>query len=122
VPGETDHEVHIESQRLPTNADPDEAVLKSLAEVGSDASKLHLVEFFLYFAREADATSAGAEIAKKGFQVKLAEAADHSTWRVVAAKTLFPELSALQEIRVDFTALASSLNGEYDGWETEVVR
>lgn len=60
--------------------------------------------------------------AAKEFQVKVEKAAKGDDWLCYVTKTMVPDLVALQKIRQDFTSLANSLNGEYDGWGTPVVK
>lgn len=51
-------------------ADPDEAVLIQLKNAGSDLSKPHKIEFFLYFPTQADAEQAGVQLRRTGFDTK----------------------------------------------------
>ena len=104
-------------------ADPDELVLRQLKKAGSDLSKPHRIEFFLYFPTQSVAEQAPVRIREQGFVVEVRPAAQSkSEWLCFATKTMVPDLSALQKIRRDFTALAASLHGQYDGWGTPVER
>ena len=106
---------------LPTT-DPDEVVLAQLKKAGSDLSKPHKIEFFLYFPKEAVAKEASLRVKQAGFNIEIRRAAKGTDWLCFATKTMVPELSALQKIRREFEALANSLGGEYDGWGTEIVK
>jgi regulator of RNase E activity RraB len=102
--------------------DWDKTVLERLRQHGSDLSKAHDIEFFLYFPSQAAAEKASRNIMASGFEVKVNEAAETRSWLCLATKTMVPDLAALQKIRRDFMALAESLDGLYDGWGTEVVK
>lgn len=102
--------------------DMDESVLIQLKKAGSDLSKPHNIEFFLYFPTQAVAEQAASKIRDEGFHVEVEKAAKGDTWLCSATKTMVPQLTSLQKIRRDFGALADSLNGEYDGWGTPVVK
>jgi regulator of RNase E activity RraB len=102
--------------------DPDEAVLVQLRKAGSDLSKQHKIEFFLYFPSQSAAEQAASRIQDAGFQVESQRAAEGDDWLCFVTKTMIPELSALQRISSDFNSLAASLKGEYDGWGTEVEK
>jgi hypothetical protein len=102
-------------------ADLDEAVLIQLKNAGSDLSKPHKIEFFLYFPTQADAEQAELQIRHANFGAEIRRAAKGNDWLCLATKTMVPDLPALQKIRREFNALAASLGGEYDGWGTEVV-
>jgi len=102
--------------------DLDESVLIQVKRAGSDLSKPHNIEFFLYFPTQAIAEQPASRIRDEGFQVKVEKAAKGEAWLCFAAKTMVPDLPALQKIRRDFGSLADSLKGEYDGWGTPVQK
>ena len=102
--------------------DLDESVLIQLRKAGSDLSKPHNIEFFLYFPTQAVAEQAASRIRDEGFHVEVKRAAKGDDWLCYATKTMVPDLRALQKIRQCFTSLANSLSGEYDGWGTPVVK
>jgi regulator of RNase E activity RraB len=103
-------------------ADPDQLVLDQLKKAGSDLSKPHNIEFFIYFPTKADAADTAPRIKEAGFEVDVRQAAQGPGWLCLAIKTMVPDLSALQKIRRDFGALAAARGGEYDGWGTRVVK
>ena len=100
----------------------DKSVLIQLKKAGSDLSKPHNIEFFLYFPTQSAAEQTAPRIRDAGFQVEVKQAAKGNDWLCFATKTMIPELSALQRIRRDFDSLAASLKGDYDGWGTPVVK
>jgi hypothetical protein len=102
--------------------DSDESVLIQLKKAGSDLSKPHNIEFFLYFPTESVAEQAASRIHDEGFHVNVQRGTKGDAWLCLATKTMVPELLALRKIRKDFGSLADSLNGEYDGWGTPVVK
>ncbi len=102
--------------------DLDEMVLVQLRKAGADLSKPHHIEFFLYFPSQPIAEQAAPKIKAAGFDVKVEPAAQGSDWLCYATKTMVPDLPALQKIRTDFSDLAASLGGKYDGWGTEVEK
>ncbi len=102
--------------------DLDGAVLIQLKKAGSDLSKPHAIEFFLYFPTQTVAEQAAPRVKAAGFDVQVKPAAKGSDWLCYATKAMVPDLPALQKIRVDFNSLAASLGGQYDGWGTEVEK
>jgi regulator of ribonuclease activity B len=107
---------------LAKKGDPDQMVLEQLRKAGSNLSKPHKVEFFLYFPTQSAATEAAPAIRKAGFEVDVRPAAQGPGWLCFATRTMIPELTALQKIRRDFTAIAAAKGGEYDGWGTGIVK
>ena len=99
----------------------DGEVLAQLREAGSDLSKPHPVEFFLYFPSEEAARHVGVAIADQGFTIEVRQAAQGSNWAVLAGKIMVPNEADLLRIREAFDALATAQGGEYDGWGTPVV-
>ena len=108
--------------RSKQKADLDQLVLVQLHKSGSDLSKPHSIEFFLYFPTQSVAEDASYHIRDAGFEVEVRRAARGNSWLCFATKTMVASLPDLQRIRRNFMALAGSMNGEYDGWGTEVVR
>ena len=102
--------------------DLDESVLVEFKKAGSDVSKPHKIDFYLYFPTQSVAEQAAPRIRDAGFLVEVRRAARGDTWLCFTTKTMVPDLLALQQVRRDFESLAASMNGEYDGWETEVEK
>ena len=102
--------------------DPDEAVLIQLRKAGSDLSKLHTIDFYLYFPTQSAAEQAAAQMRQTGYTVEVKRAAKGNDWVCLGTKKVIPELSTMQGITRDLSALAASLQGDYDGWEAKVEK
>jgi hypothetical protein len=113
---------NAETRVAANHEDPDAKVLEQLKKAGSNLSKPHPLEFFLYFPREQAARKAADQLRAKRFTATVDRAAQGDSWLCFATKTMVPELAALQRIRADFNAVAEALGGEYDGWGTPVVK
>lgn len=109
-------------ERTVSQNDPDKQVLDQLKAAGSDLSKPHKIEFFLYFPSEDKASRAAAEIKKDVPTVEVRLGADGKDWLCFATKDMDPKHSELVRLRSVFNSVAKSFNGEYDGWVTEVVK
>src|SRR5438128_9925176 len=102
--------------RSKARTDLDQSVLIQPRKSGSDLSKPHKIEFFLYFPNQSVAEKAGFSIREAGFDIEVKKASKGESWLCFATKCMVPALPDLQTIRQNFTRLADSLNGEYDGW------
>jgi hypothetical protein len=104
-------------------ANPNAEVIKRLKAVGSDLSKEHQIEFFLYFPAEQAAQAAGAEMAAEGFQIEVGLAPEGSRleWHCLATKAIVPTTAQLDGISARLEMLAAKYAGEYDGWGAGVV-
>ena len=101
----------------------DARVIENLQESGSDISKPHNIDFFLYFPSEIQANAAAAEMAQLGYKVVAVESAqDKKQWEVYATRSLAPQLETMTATTRTLEELASRHGGDYDGWGTEVVR
>jgi hypothetical protein len=101
--------------------DRDQQTLGRLKELGSDLTKPHEIEFFLYFPDEQRARAAAADIGGD-FAVEVDPAADDGgRWLIVARRTMVPMHEAILAIRQRLEALAAEGDGEFDGWGAEVV-
>jgi len=101
---------------------PDELVLIQLKKAGSDLSKPHHIEFFLYLPTEAAAETAASKLRAESFQATVKPPLKGAGWLCFATKTMIPELVELQRIRRDFNRLTRELGGNYDGWGTPVEK
>lgn len=102
--------------------DLDGSVLDQLVKAGSDLSKEHQPEFFLYFPDETTAERVAALIHADGFQVTVQRSPAADNWLCLATKTMALTHEEMTAIRGRFMLLASENHGEYDGWGTPVVQ
>src|SRR6185369_14901870 len=102
--------------------DQDQQVLDQLKKAGSDLSKPHNIDFFLYFQTEASASAAAKDIGGEVDSVKVELAADQKTWLCFAHKRMVPDHDKLVALRKHFDAVARQGGGIYDGWGTEVEK
>lgn len=101
----------------------DARVIAQLKAAGSNLSRPHPMEFFLYFPSEAAAVRASQRIATRGFRTGVRPAADGGArWLVLAGKDLVPLERTLLDIRREFSTIAAAEGGDYDGWGSTVVR
>ena len=102
--------------------DGDQQVLDQLKKAGSDLSKPHNIDFFLYFPTEPSAKEASKDIAGEVDTVKAELAADKKNWMCRANKRMVPNHDNLVAMRKRFDQIARKGNGVYDGWGTQVVK
>ena len=100
----------------------DKEVLDELRSVGSDLTKPHQIEFYLYLPSEPDAEAAGAELRSMGYPVTVRVGPDSIHWLCLASRTMLPTTQGLADARVVFKDLALKYKGAYDGWQAEIVR
>jgi hypothetical protein len=106
-----------------TNTAPSDAeVIEQLRLAGSDLSKPHDVEFFLYFATEKDAQDIAAQLVQAGYETIVRKGDGESQYLLKATRAMVPSESELVRIRYQFGSLAAASGGVYDGWGTPVVR
>lgn len=111
------------SNRAGQVAAPDIRVLSQLRQAGSDLSKPHQVEFFLYFPEEAGARRAEKKLTEPGLTSSVAPSASGKPeWLLSVKKTMVPSVEELVRLREFFDATAAAEHGTYDGWGTPVVK
>ncbi len=101
---------------------PDGEVLAQLKKAGSNLSKPHPVEFFLYFPTSEAAERVGATLRADGFEIVVKPGAKGPDWLVQATRSMLPVEAELIALRQRFEALARREGGVYDGWGTPVVQ
>jgi len=101
----------------------DAAVIAQLRKAGSDLSKVHPVEFFLYVPTEDSAKRVAQKLVGQGFTPTVQPAASGALdWLVVATRTVVPTLDLMAQVRTELSALSAAEGGEYDGWGTPLVK
>ena len=106
----------------PSIDDRDAQTLVELKIAGSDLSKPHLIEFFLYFPKRESAEEVAEILRSEGYELTVSLGADNVNWLCFATKPLIPSQKTLAAIRDHFEALVNARSGEYDGWGTAIVR
>lgn len=107
---------------MPTHQDLRTEVLAQLRHGGSDTSKPHHFDFYLYLPTEAAAREAGQRLTKRDYRVEVRPAAKGPNWLCLAKTALTPDTAPLAEIESLFTQLAQEFQGEFDGWESDVIK
>lgn len=102
--------------------DGDAQVIEQLRQAGSDLSKPHAIEFFLYLPNEAKAREASTQLQAQGYETSVRQGATGSEWLCLATKSMVPTHMALLRAREELGVLASRLEGEYDGWGAPIVK
>ncbi|MCI0337592.1 MAG: ribonuclease E inhibitor RraB [Acidobacteria bacterium] len=100
----------------------DQKVLDQLRAAGSDMSKLHEMEFYLYFPDPELANLVANRIKAEGFAVEVKKAPHRPAWMCYVTRRMVPDGVRIAIIGKRFTELAEEFDGEYDGWETSLVR
>jgi len=99
---------------------PDAKTLKALVEAGSDLTKPHDIDHWIYFRDESGARAAAKELVAAGFTVEsISKEPDDSEWRLLAKKTMVPVLKDVESQSTFLEELARRNRGDYDGWETQ---
>lgn len=100
--------------------DGDAATLDELAHAGSDLSRPHIIEFFLYFPEQQAAELVAEGLRSEGLTVEVSPAAEETDWLCLIRRRMVPDMAGLRSWRERLTALAEAHQGVYDGWGTEV--
>jgi regulator of RNase E activity RraB len=107
---------------LEDEAAADARVIENLRRAGSDLSKPHPIDHYLYFRSEPDARAAANELERLGYVVQPVEQDRKGDWLVVASKPSVPSFAIVRENSRMLNALAKKYAGMYDGWETDVTK
>ena len=100
----------------------DDDVIDQLRKAGSDLSKPHPTDFYIYVPTEESANRIAKLLSAEGFKVAVEPAATRSNWLALASRDLILTPQILAELTRKFTDLARLENGDYDGWEAGVVK
>jgi hypothetical protein len=106
---------------LLNTSNDDQATLDQLRQAGSDLSKPHPFDFYLYHPEQSGAEQLCNALVSDGFQVSVGESAAGGDWLCLASLTMLPSIENLTELDGQFNRLIDQYGGEYDGWETLVI-
>jgi hypothetical protein len=96
-----------------------EKVLATLRKNGSDLTKPHRLDFYVYVPKQTYATKAATKIRECGFDTDLSRSGKR--WLIVASKTMVPARADLADQGRFFEEVAQAVGGDFDGWESKVM-
>jgi hypothetical protein len=105
-----------------SQADPDATTLRQLQQAGSDLTKPHEPEFFLYVPTEAGARKIAETLTAEGFKTDVHHTQSGKDWLCKGTKRMVLTKDALTKLRQQFIGLLKPFGGDYDGWGAEVVK
>jgi hypothetical protein len=97
-------------------------VLGQLQEMGSDIEQPHDFDFYLYLPTELTAKQAADKVRERTFTAEVLPSATGEKWVCRATATIVPETAPLDEMSGFLEQVATALGGEFDGWESDVIR
>ena len=107
---------------LQENEDPDAMVLLQMAEIGSDLRKPHVPDFTFEVAEQVRAEAIAKELHELDYDVRIYEHdADNPEYQVIAKRAMVLNLRVLNQLSMEFAALAEKYEASYDGWGAEIV-
>ena len=102
----------------------DQSVIKNLLKAGDDLTKKRRVDHWLYFDSEADRDKCKEKLLSNKFKIEsvnfnkeVSPSYELQIWRID-----FVDLNSFYPLRTELTKIAEEFNGEYDGWETSIVK
>ena len=98
-------------------------VLSQLKQMASDTGQQHQFDFYLYFQTQTSADNARSLIFKSQLfsGANITNRASENVWLCLVTKSIYPETDPLDEIWTFFKSIANMFDGEFDGWESNVV-
>jgi hypothetical protein len=99
-------------------------VAEDEAQNGQDSPKIvrlsESMRHYLYFPQKFNAEKAGQWFRSRGLSVEVRRGADGKNWLALVMHKPFKTEEEMNKLRGEMEALASELEGEYDGWELAV--
>lgn len=100
---------------------PNKKVLKLMNSLGSNTSKSRPVYLYFYFPTEKAANLFAQKLTGMSFDVQVSLSGAGRDWLCLANRHMSPDLDLLNGLCKLLTPLAEKLEGNYDGWETEMI-
>ena len=95
------------------------SITDELIEAGSDVSKPHIFDFYLYFRTSDEALEADRRLVSMGYAVERRPAVEEPGWLCVAQKALTPSPTIMSHTLEDLERVVADFGGKHDGWEVE---
>jgi uncharacterized membrane protein YgcG len=96
----------------------DQKALEQLRSEGSDLSKTHTIQFYLYVPSQQDANAAATRLQGDDFDTVVKQ--DGQRWLCLGQKSMVPTIENLSWARQVFKIQANDHHGKYDGWKASV--
>lgn len=99
-------------------------VIEQLQKGGDDLTKSRQVDHWLYFSSEKNRDLFEKQIAQNGFKIELKEKIDDSDkpFKLHISRDDKVDPESISKITLDLRKRAKELEGNYDGWETYIVK
>lgn len=101
--------------------DGDRRTLEALRDAGADLTRPTEVSFYLYLPTEQAARRAAEQGATPELRGTVRVGADGTAWLCLLTGEMVPTEASIRAASTRLELLASSLGGEYDGWEAAVT-
>lgn len=106
----------------PSTDDPDALTIRALQDAGADLARETETIFYLYFPTEGHARSAAHVATREGYAAEVCPPpSGYTTWLCRLTRQMAPSHAAIAATRTRLEELATSLEGEFDGWEAAVA-
>lgn len=97
------------------------AVVESLQKHGDTLEKPRNTRHWIYFENEKDREKFAKVVEKEGFQVKNLKK-ENDEYGLMIERSDYVDSQSIDKLVVDLWHLADDHKGDYDGWETQVVK
>lgn len=103
-------------------SEEDKNILKQMREAGSKIEKPHDLEFFFKMPSEQSAKQLADKIRSTGFQIDIKSPDNGNVWLCKIATKMVPNAGQISALGNHFSGIARDFKGEYNGWETSLVK
>ena len=97
-------------------------IIQQLQRRRSNLSKSHDFDFYLYFPTQYEANQAVIELLLEGLICEVKPGAMDNNWLCLASIQMVPDVNELVRLESTFETIATMHHGEYDGWESNILK
>ncbi|WP_181179557.1 ribonuclease E inhibitor RraB [Methylibium rhizosphaerae] len=113
----------LTQQACASEANEDAMVIEQLLRAGSNLSKPHAVDFYVYLPSRRAADTVAAQLAKHGYTVRVRpSAAGDMRWLALASRSMLLSVESIGNSAAIIRQVSAPHKGDYDGWEAGVVK
>ena len=100
---------------------PDKRVFELMENLGGDTHTIRPVNFYFYFDDKNGANIFSERLKSMHFQIVVSQSSYDHKWLCLATRSMQPDSDLIEGLRPLFNNMCAKLNGDYDGWETELI-
>ncbi|KXX70890.1 DUF695 domain-containing protein [Flammeovirga sp. SJP92] len=97
-------------------------IVMSLIQEGDDLSQKREVDHWFYFSEKKNMQTCIKQLENKGFTIKKKGKHKNGNFQLIVQDDTYVKIDSINKITLELMQIANALEGNYDGWETQMIK